>query len=311
MAGRDPRRRGREWITLGHGIRMPASDAGARVSELRHWQAVLPGSAVFAGLTAAQVHGLALPERAADLPTFAAAGTEAGEVMPARPQLIVARHPTPPAYVLVGGVRVQTVEETILESARWLASLDLIALIDSAVNAGKVTTRRLEVTSRRRRRGNRMLRYALGLADGRAESPWETYLRLLHVSAGIAVTPQVDLFGRDRRHIARADLLIDGTQTVHEYDGAHHRTPEQHRKDLRRDAERAFNGYVKRGFAAPDLLFRPARILTFAHHAIGEPMSSKAPSAWGRMLAESMLTASGMEALEARLEGRRPQLRVA
>ena len=311
MAGADPRRRGKEWVSVGHGIRVPKAQIGQPLAGLRAWQPVLPGSAVFAGLTALGVHGLELPANAARLPIFVAAGTEPGEAMPARPELIVARHPVPPAYVLLDGVRVQPVEHAILEAARWLAPLDLIALIDSAVHLRTTAIRRLEAVARHRRRGNRMLRYALGLSDGRAESSWESYLRVLHVVGGVAVTPQVRVLGRDGRQIARADLMIDGTRTLHEYDGEHHRRPEQHRKDLRRLADLTYNGFTCRAFVAPDLLYRPERILAMAYDALGQAPPHRAAAGWRRMVSESLLTQSGLDSFVERAAGRSPQLRIA
>lgn len=45
-------------------------------------------------------------------------------------------------------------------------------------------------------------------------------MRVLHQAAEIPVTPQQEIFDEAGRFIARADLRIDGTRRIHEYDGA-------------------------------------------------------------------------------------------
>ena len=60
-------------------------------------------------------------------------------------------------------------------------------------------------------------------------------MRVLHRAAEIPVTPQQELFDQFGRFIARADLLIDGTPRLHEYDGAVHRDADVHEADLTRD----------------------------------------------------------------------------
>ncbi|WP_238993268.1 hypothetical protein [Nocardioides caldifontis] len=79
----------------------------------------------------------------------------------------------------------------------------------------------LQVSAARRRRGAPSLRQALELADGRSESPWETLPRILHVACGIAVQPQYVLLDAAGDEVARADLWLEGTNALHEYDGAH------------------------------------------------------------------------------------------
>ena len=91
-----------------------------------------------------------------------------------------------------------------------------------------------------------------GLADGRSESAGETVLRLFHRSRWRSrSTPQVELFDADGDFVARADLLVNGTKYVHEYDGAVHTSDkEQHRTDLRRERGWAGIGVRPRGYTA-------------------------------------------------------------
>ena len=64
-----------------------------------------------------------------------------------------------------------------------------------------------------------MLRRALALSDGRSESPWESLRRVLHVVCGVPVEPQFVLLDDHGVFVARGDLRISGTTTLHEYDG--------------------------------------------------------------------------------------------
>ena len=75
------------------------------------------------------------------------------------------------------------------------------------------------MTARQPRRGAPFLRAVYPLLDPRSESPWESIMRVLHRAAEIPVTPQQELFDQFGRFVARADLLIDGTPRLHEYDG--------------------------------------------------------------------------------------------
>lgn len=61
------------------------------------------------------------------------------------------------------------------------------------------------------------VRRVLRLADGRAESPGESLLRRILVDAGIAVTPQLTI--HDGPVSWRADLVVDGTVVLVEFDG--------------------------------------------------------------------------------------------
>src|SRR5687768_17593027 len=86
--------------------------------------------------------------------------------------------------------------------------------------------------------------------------PWETLLRMLHIVVGIDVEPQVEVWDEDGELVARADLQVAGTNSLHEFDGGHHRDPNQHRDDLRRERRLDAGGYVRRGYTASDVVQR-------------------------------------------------------
>jgi hypothetical protein len=75
-------------------------------------------------------------------------------------------------------------------------------------------------------------------------------MRVLHQAAEIPVTPQQEIFDERDRFIARADLRLDGTRRIHEYDGAGHRDPDVHEHDLERDRALLADRWERHGFTS-------------------------------------------------------------
>src|ERR1700753_1404357 len=89
---------------------------------------------------------------------------------------------------------------------------------------------------RRGGRGLRAARAALGLVDGGAQSPKETWLRLLLIRAGFP-RPQTQIAVRNEWGWAEAylDMGWEDIKVAVEYDGDHHRTSRaQYVRDVRR-----------------------------------------------------------------------------
>jgi len=288
---------------LGHGVAASLRFAGP-LESMEAWTPKLPSSAVFTGLSAAQVYELWLPPLPADLPLFVAMAHARGEVRPARPELRISEHPTRPAQAYVGSVPVATVPELLLAAARVLCLLDLTVLVDSALHLSWTTPAELALVSRRRRRGAPVLRLALSLADGRSESPWETILRLFHVAVDVPVTPQVELRDDAGTFVARVDLLLDSTRTLHEYDGGVHREPEVQREDLRRDRRITASGHIRRGYSADDLRNRPDAILADCDATLGRRHEPARLDAWHALTTESLFFGSMTPRLRAALKPR-------
>lgn len=297
------RPRGPQWRHVAYGVTVSAGleSRAALLAELAAWQRHLPPSAAFTGLTAATVHELWLPGAVDALPHFVAMGTIKGEVKPIRKGLRISRHPTAPATLAVDGIRVATVPEALLACARILGPLDLVILIDSALHLERCTVADIAAAAGPRRKGAPALRAALALADARAESAWESVLRMLHHVLGVAVTPQVNLHDEHGRFLGRVDLLVDGTHDAHEYDGAGHREQAQHRKDLKRERKLVNGGYTRRGYTSDVLLNSPASVLEDCEKALARSLPRAALIAWSRMLADSLVTSTGRRRLARRL----------
>ena len=134
---------------------------------------------------------------------------------------------------------------------------------------------------------------ALRLADGRSESPWETLLRLLHVLCEVPVQPQAELVDVHGDFVGRADLLISGTRTAHEYDGAHHLTRDQQRRDLDRARRLDRAGFARHGYTDRDVLFRAVAVLRDADRALGREHRPERIRRWHAELGHSLFTAAG------------------
>lgn len=129
--------------------------------------------------------------------------------------------------VTIGGIRVTTPARTALDLARRNPLDSAVAEIDALLNATRTKVADVELLTERRRgdKGIRNARVVLDLVDPGAESPRETWLRLLIVRAGYprpqTQIPVTDEFGQT---VARADMGWSVLKLAVEYDGDHHWT---------------------------------------------------------------------------------------
>jgi hypothetical protein len=108
--------------------------------------------------------------------------------------------------------------------------------------------------------GLRRLESALQLVDAGAQSPRESYLRLLLIDAGLPrPQTQIPVLGADGIPVACLDLGWEEQMVAVEYDGDHHRTDRrQYVKDIRRQEMLERMGWIIVRVIAED---RPAAIL--------------------------------------------------
>src|SRR5688572_19062959 len=282
------RTRQRQWEQLSRGIYVPRASP---LRELLHgWQLVLPKSAAFTSLTAAEVSGWWLPE-AIPHPIFAA--VPIGERYPERTGLLACRHPRPVPVETVRGLTLTTSAETLLAAARDLGLLDLVILGDSALRSGHCTLRDLRATAAQRRRGAPRLRAVLPLLDARSESPWESVMRVLHLAAEINVVPQKEIYDQRGRFVARADLWLVGTRRIHEYDGSIHRDRLVHRSDLARDRRLVEIDYQRLGFTSNQILHEGASIIATTDRLLGRRWDPRRLARWEALLEDSLFRPAG------------------
>jgi hypothetical protein len=136
------------------------------------------------------------------------------------------------------GMAVTTPERTALDLLCWYPADTAIPAVDSLARATRLKVADVELLAERHggRRGIRSARAALDLVDAGAESPRETWLRLLIIRAGFP-RPQTQIPVRNEFGvlIAEVDMGYEDLKIAFEYEGEHHRTDRrQFTKDIRR-----------------------------------------------------------------------------
>jgi very-short-patch-repair endonuclease len=276
---------------MSHGLYVPNAPPRTLPDELHAWSLVLPRTAAFTHLTAAQLSGWWLPD-APPHPVFAAMRKD--DPRPRRSGLYVCRHPKPyPMRITADGLKITTPAETLLACARDLGILDVVIMGDSALREGDVTLTELKIAASQRRRGAPKLRQIIPLLDKRSESAWESVMRVLHVAAEIPVNVQHEIFDECGRFVARVDLLIKGTRRIHEYDGAGHREAEVHQSDLKRDRTLILDDWQRLGFTSAHLRNEGAAIIKSVDTLLDRPWDSRRLQAWEGLLNESMFRRPG------------------
>jgi hypothetical protein len=291
-------RAGKAWVPVTRGAHRAADCDDEVLAGLRAWQAVLPEEARFTHLTGAGVHGLWLPPLPADLPIWVV--LPYGVPRPDRPGLRVIRSTKLPPPVEIGGVRVDPVPRCIQRAARDLRELDLTCLVDAARFLGKTDAGELSGLADEPCPGVPRFRTALRWSDHRAQSIWEVMLRVLHVSCGIDVVPQYELWDNGVL-VAQGDLWLCGTRVFHEYDGGDHLPRKQQRKDLKRVRRIDEPEWKRRGYTSPDVLHQAVTILKDSDRAIGREHDPGRIRPWHDLLRESLFTPAGTQLLRTRL----------
>jgi hypothetical protein len=200
---------------------------------------VLPEGAFVCGLTAAWLYGIDAHDRRQDLIWY---GCRTGRKLRERTgchfrQITV----TDIDLNVIDGLYVTTPLRTVFDCGRWLSLVEAVVVADALMHSELISPAQLAsyAKAHRRLRGVRQLDRVVELAEPKSESPMETRVRLLIVSAGLP-SPEPQLIIRDRSQliVARADLGYEAARLLIEYDGALHwkqRRADDRRRDLLRD----------------------------------------------------------------------------
>lgn len=275
--------------------------------DLSGWQLLMTDVGCFTGLTALEVHGVPLPPLPEGCPVFMALAKD--DPRPMRRGVHTSRHLKPVEHEVVRGLRVAVMPEALASAARWVGLVDMVAIVDAALNLELVSIEELEVIARSRRPGGRRLEAALPWVDGRAESLWESLLRLIHVVCDVEVEPQWQLVDADGVVVAQADLWVVGTTALHEYDGDEHEKPPRRVMDRRRDRRVDRQGFVRRGYTGGDVIHRAVSILEDADRSLGRDHDPARIREWHRLLRDSLFTPAGRVAFLGRIPAAPPRRR--
>jgi len=157
----------------------------------------------------------------------------------------------------------RTIGDLLCSDDRWeaLACADqAVALCPEAERAGFIMAIGAQLDRRRDRRGTRQAADLLWLIDGGAESPPESWLRLLVVDAGFPPpTVQYRVVDIDGALVYRLDLAWPEIRVALEYDGYEAHVGRQVH-DAARDADLARRGWLTVRATADDLR-NPRRLL--------------------------------------------------
>lgn len=168
------------------------------------------------------------------------------------------------------GLTVTTPERTAFDIGRRGAVRSAVVRLDALARATgfKVDDVLRVAAAHPRSPGLRRLEAALDLVDPGAQSPRESYLRLLLIDAGLPrPQTQIPVLGVDGIPCAYLDLGWAESLVAVEYDGDHHRTRRQFVKDLRRMAMLEEMGWVVVRVVAED---RPAGIVRRVREALAK-----------------------------------------
>ncbi len=163
---------------------------------------------------------------------------------------------------IVDGVPVTSPARTALDLGCWYPTVDAVGAIDALARATEIKVADVELLAQRYpgRRGINRARHALTLFDPGAQSPKETWLRLVLVRAGLprpqTQIPVCDEFGNA---FAYLDMGWEHVRVAVEYDGEQHRSDRsQYNWDISRLERLQNQGWTVIRVVAGD---RPADII--------------------------------------------------
>ncbi|KZS67139.1 hypothetical protein [Mycobacterium pseudokansasii] len=156
----------------------------------------------------------------------------------------------------IAGMPVTTAARTALDLSCRYPVGKAVAAIDALCRATelKIPDAELLAERYRGRRGIRRARTTLNLVDPGAESPRETWLRLILIRAGFPKPQtQIPVYDRYGQLVAVLDMGWQHIKVAVEYDGDHHRTDRrQFSKDIRRAETIAELGWINVRVTAED-----------------------------------------------------------
>jgi very-short-patch-repair endonuclease len=139
---------------------------------------------------------------------------------------------------IVAGVPVTSPARTALDLGCWYPTITAVAAIDALARATDIQAADVELLLQRYRgrRGIARARQVVGLFDAGAQSPKESWLRLVLMQAGLPrPQTQIPVRGEFGDVIAYLDMGWEDVEVAVEYDGDQHRSDRrQYTWDIRR-----------------------------------------------------------------------------
>ncbi|WP_203138055.1 hypothetical protein [Microbacterium sp. JZ31] len=265
------RRRGTDLRRPAYGTRLPA-EVTDLASDLRARALMLPEGAVYSHVTVALLTKVPLPLRLAEAPAIHVTTPFGTRARRGRGVVGHQRQLAPEDRMTWSDVRCTSRGRMFCDLADLLSTAELVAVGDHLLRRWGAGRMRREIAAaierypRRQRRP--MLRAVLARLDHRAESPKESELRVLlqdHGFEGFEVNGVIR--DDDGGFVARGDLVLRALRIDVEYEGDHHRSPAQWRRDLQRRRRLEALGWVYLSVTQADL-DDPAALLADLRAAI-------------------------------------------
>jgi hypothetical protein len=136
---------------------------------------------------------------------------------------------------LGGGFRITTPARTAFDLGRRRGRVDAVARLDALSRASGIGAEQVAAVARRHRgaRGIRWLEERLGVVDAGAQSPKETWLRLLLMDNGFPRPhTQIPIVGPGGHSLYYLDMGWEAEMVAVEYDGDDHREQSRWRNDI-------------------------------------------------------------------------------
>ncbi len=180
------------------------------------------------------------PDGEVELPVPLSLGPTRGQLRPSSGCAIERLQLAPVEREVVAGLPVTTPQRALFDEVRRRGTLwEAVQAIDMAAAAGLISVWLFAtyVGNMNSRNGAPLARHAVSLAVDESLSPRETWLRLVWTLLAGLDEPLVNepIYDLDGRLIGIPDLFDPVAGLVGEYDGAHHKGVEQHRRDVRRE----------------------------------------------------------------------------
>lgn len=262
--------RGHAFVTPTAGVRQRRETVGDPIADARAALAACGPGAVLTDLAAARAWGLPLPRV---LPVDAATISVAVEPGGSRTQRRGTRGRRlriPPFHLTqLEGLTITTPVRTWLDCAQWLRRSDLVAMGDAILHRQIGTAGEFQhlLTWGYRRRGMTAVRSTVPILDGGAESPAESWVRVLILDDGLpAPVCNLDILVNGQ-WIARVDMAWPEARVIVEYDGAGHLDERQRRRDAERLNALQAAGWLVIVLTADDLR-RPRHLVRLVREAL-------------------------------------------
>lgn len=247
--------------------------AGADGGVPRRIEAVLlgaPAGAVVSHLTAARLWGLEVPLVADDGRVHLTVPPGSRVRSRADRRIHCSRVPAPETRT-IRGIRVTSPSRTWIDLAGLVPAGALLAVTDQLLAKAFPADEFLRIVARSAgRRGVRIARQVVAVADAKAGSPMESVLRWLIHDAGLP-RPVSQYVIRDGvgRFLAQVDLAWPEHRVVVEFDGNVHRDRRVFVEDLRRQNGIVLADWRILRFSSADVLGRSAILLASLRGALG------------------------------------------